>query len=475
MRGVNAWDYSSSFLTNNCITNHIQEGLYCDLAEIRLHNMNTYGSNIISSNGGYQIRVLFEGYVEGGYPLGNGLAHGRDNKIVPLSPNDRRISAYYATAFNLFNWWDMVPDSCSGGKYGNFSTQQYSQLVDTSLYAVVIIDTALCDSQYITHSCDDHSSCYSGSIVARMDDAPIIRDNQSNAEPAFRKSLSINMKLIFVNFLKHVKKEQFNDAYQLVDQLFQLNAHEDIIASFTKLLLDHEIAYARAHPDSTEKCFTRIKSFMNQKHALSNNNEIKAALLRMLAHTAFLFGDISLAQQKSIQLRNTYPASRFAKHNLWLEQLIAMAKRDTVGVDTTIARMTKAGYSSSELRVAERMKYGFLRVKQKELVSKRIGEQDESRIQKSVDELLALTRLNNYPNPFNPSTIIEFYLPQTSHITLKVYSILGKEIQTLVDDVLKKGNHATNFTASHNLQSGIFIYVLTTEWGNVISRMMYIK
>jgi len=70
----------------------------------------------------------------------------------------------------------------------------------------------------------------------------------------------------------------------------------------------------------------------------------------------------------------------------------------------------------------------------------------------------------NYPNPFNPSTQIRFALPQDSQVTIKVYSINGAEVKTLVDDRYTAGTHAVTFHAG-NLPSGTYFYVM--QAGNV--------
>jgi hypothetical protein len=72
----------------------------------------------------------------------------------------------------------------------------------------------------------------------------------------------------------------------------------------------------------------------------------------------------------------------------------------------------------------------------------------------------------NYPNPFNPTTTIEFSTPERSHISLKVYDVLGNEVATLVNGWMESTNHKVIFDAG-NLSSGIYYYTLTA--GNFTS------
>lgn len=65
----------------------------------------------------------------------------------------------------------------------------------------------------------------------------------------------------------------------------------------------------------------------------------------------------------------------------------------------------------------------------------------------------------NYPNPFNPSTNILYSIPISNFVTLKVYDVLGKEIQTLVNEFQQPGNYSIQFDASE-LSSGIYFYRL---------------
>jgi hypothetical protein len=68
----------------------------------------------------------------------------------------------------------------------------------------------------------------------------------------------------------------------------------------------------------------------------------------------------------------------------------------------------------------------------------------------------------NYPNPFNPTTMIRFDLPKRSSVTLKLYDLFGREVATLVDDDLQPGEYKVEFEAS-DLASGVYIYRLEAE------------
>ena len=67
----------------------------------------------------------------------------------------------------------------------------------------------------------------------------------------------------------------------------------------------------------------------------------------------------------------------------------------------------------------------------------------------------------NYPNPFNPSTVISYQLPKGSHVSLKIYDVLGKEVTTLVDEYQNAGAHNAQFSILNSqLSSGVYFYRL---------------
>lgn len=79
-----------------------------------------------------------------------------------------------------------------------------------------------------------------------------------------------------------------------------------------------------------------------------------------------------------------------------------------------------------------------------------------------------------YPNPFNPSTTIELTLPKSEFVTLKVYSILGEEITTLVAKNLQAGNHTYQFDGS-DLASGVYLYRIEAVEFTQVMKMILIK
>jgi len=81
----------------------------------------------------------------------------------------------------------------------------------------------------------------------------------------------------------------------------------------------------------------------------------------------------------------------------------------------------------------------------------------------------------NYPNPFNPTTRISYMLPSSEFVSLKVYDIIGREIQTLVSEVQTAGTYSINFDANE-LTGGIYFYRLQIgDKFTETKKMLFIK
>lgn len=84
----------------------------------------------------------------------------------------------------------------------------------------------------------------------------------------------------------------------------------------------------------------------------------------------------------------------------------------------------------------------------------------------------------NFPNPFNPATTIQYQLPYDSRVSLKVYSILGKEVAVLADEIQAAGFKEIRFNG-RDFASGVYIYRLTASSGkenySSVKKMMIVK
>ena len=96
-------------------------------------------------------------------------------------------------------------------------------------------------------------------------------------------------------------------------------------------------------------------------------------------------------------------------------------------------------------------------------------------IKKSGNEIPVVYRLyQNYPNPFNPTTIINFDIVNSGVVKIVLYDILGKEVQTLVNDKFEPGKYNFTFNAG-NLASGVYFYRISTDKFTDVKKLLLIK
>ncbi|MBS1494244.1 MAG: T9SS type A sorting domain-containing protein [Bacteroidetes bacterium] len=104
---------------------------------------------------------------------------------------------------------------------------------------------------------------------------------------------------------------------------------------------------------------------------------------------------------------------------------------------------------------------------------------DTSTVPSGINSLNSITSVEyslsqNYPNPFNPSTIISYQLAINSFVTLKVFDLQGKEVQTLVNKKQSAGSYSAEFIGA-NLPSGIYFYSLQVDNYKETKKMLLVK
>ena len=153
------------------------------------------------------------------------------------------------------------------------------------------------------------------------------------------------------------------------------------------------------------------------------------------------------------------------------------------GTEFLIGDVAKANPSLGNLE-GETIRLGFLLVSQKDgptstgwyIESIGVGKPIPSvRVANEDIELPHSTVLHqNYPNPFNPTTTLSFELDRAVPVTLTVYDVLGRKVETLVDATLSSGPHAYTWNAQ-NASSGVYLYRLTTPTQTLTRQMMLFR
>ncbi|MFZ0392032.1 MAG: FlgD immunoglobulin-like domain containing protein [Calditrichia bacterium] len=85
----------------------------------------------------------------------------------------------------------------------------------------------------------------------------------------------------------------------------------------------------------------------------------------------------------------------------------------------------------------------------------------------------------NYPNPFNPETVIDFALPENSHVYIEVYNILGQRVRSLINEKREAGYHSVSWDGTNDIgqktASGVYIYRVVAGNNLSIKKMLLLR
>ena len=203
----------------------------------------------------------------------------------------------------------------------------------------------------------------------------------------------------------------------------------------------------------------RLSVYLRNVIPAQSNVDVKRAFADVLATTLRHESDITAALTALDDNVRLYPNTSskllalYGKVSLALNTLndLRLAKTSLQAMETSFptAKLTKL--AAKLVESAENMAVVS------SSMNKGVGEITSSAV-KSLPKEFGLEQ--NYPNPFNPTTNIKFHIPVDEHISLRVFTTLGEEVATIVNEARVAGTYTEKFDASR-LASGVYIYRLT--------------
>ncbi|KAA3597655.1 MAG: T9SS C-terminal target domain-containing protein [Calditrichaeota bacterium] len=137
---------------------------------------------------------------------------------------------------------------------------------------------------------------------------------------------------------------------------------------------------------------------------------------------------------------------------------------------------------NSELRNGETYTYYISDVETNGLETKH--EEQAQTVKFTLDEEIAQTKLHyvlaqNFPNPFNPSTQINFQIAKTQDVRLQVYNLKGELVKEIVNEKMNKGSHSANWNGTDNfgnqVSSGTYFYKISAGTFTQTNKMILLK
>ncbi|MCB9249536.1 MAG: T9SS type A sorting domain-containing protein [Ignavibacteriales bacterium] len=95
-------------------------------------------------------------------------------------------------------------------------------------------------------------------------------------------------------------------------------------------------------------------------------------------------------------------------------------------------------------------------------------------MEKAVEDEITENEVSNYPNPFNPTTTINFKVKETGNVNIIIYDALGREVKQLVNETKQPGSYNISFDGSR-LSSGIYFYTMRANNFTASKKMLLTK
>jgi hypothetical protein len=196
-------------------------------------------------------------------------------------------------------------------------------------------------------------------------------------------------------------------------------------------------------------------SFIKESGTLGISASI--ALMQMYASV----GELVQARQMAEQLCSQYPGTEIQRRVLTFLASFSAFSATQQGVSRQALAVLKSKYRN-ELDAGLLAALESANPRESSLLIQTIANADHHPL------------LSNYPNPFNPTTVIQFQVQSFGLVSLKVYDLLGREIAVLVREQKEPGVYSVRWDAGH-LPSGMYFYRLESANKFYIQKMLLVR
>lgn len=446
-KGVWCQNGSTPYMWYNTITGNQADGLHCENSPA--HFGTQYGDpahNVVRQNTGYGVYA----YASNVY-MGDVDTHYGMNSIY----NNTSYEVYAAgnsTVLAKYNFW-------------NVSTYPYYNPND--LHA----ESGSSINPFPGLSWDPNS----GRQGAAQRDPSIASLSQAGTSPEINATQGVSGDTTvfdsdFEAALDQMEANNFQDAIAMYAKKYEKETN-----LLKKLYALEQLATCSMEVDSTTagRAYAEQKfiAFLNEevRPSISTGDLLYAKSLELESVVLLDQGQYVKALAPLIALKNNYTDPGIQKYALFNLAYIYCRLLNNYSSGKEYLAELQSGYPNDDLtNCAERL---LIDPGNASVSSDFAAKTGEAASAKLVDEPIGF---GNYPNPFNPTTVITYDVPKSGHVTLKVYDILGREVATLVNNVQTAGPHSAQFKGD-NLASGIYIYRLTLNGTSQVKKMLLMK
>ncbi|MBN2412115.1 right-handed parallel beta-helix repeat-containing protein [candidate division KSB1 bacterium] len=378
------------------------------------------------------------------------------------------IACYYGSHFDLFsdtnygqNW---IYDNGNHGIYidsnslptlgwWNYGCPSANHFENNTNYHVYSLQSLEVLAQY--NYWDDHTNVYGNVNTAGYMEKAIAKepnDNMLTGDPRARELLAGGR--------EKMRQKEYASAVNTFKSI--VTNYPDDHASWLALTFI-DMCYHRAETKDNS-VFPFFTSVMN-----ANSGIVGGKARELYAEHLHLSGRFDDALKMYSILETKFPKTMLAKKALYDTWMVNYFQKEDTPAALAARNKLEADFPNDEWVYMMKTAMG----EQAELPDPNIGKENAEDItEKTVDKFAVYA---NYPNPFNPETLIKYDVPEADHVEITVFDIQGRKVTTLINSQVESGQHSVTWRGrdayGRQVASGMYFY-RTSYRDYIVSRKM---